>query len=140
VLESQQLVGFCDMVTDDESWLLQRYDHRRIRRISADEIRIRVTHTIAALKTILTVFLSIDGAIAINRLTPGEKFNTGHFCEKYPNRFPGSCTAGVLQALQDRSCILMMPYFIDQLQLKLLSTLPVPTCSPTTPQPGYQSV
>jgi hypothetical protein len=30
----------------------------------------------------LTVFLSIDGTILTNRLTPGEKFNSGYFCEK----------------------------------------------------------
>jgi hypothetical protein len=33
-------------------------------------------------KTMPTVFLSIGGAILINWLTPGEKFNNGQFCEK----------------------------------------------------------
>jgi hypothetical protein len=32
-------------------------------------------------KTMLTVFLSIDGAILINWLIPVEKFNSGCFCE-----------------------------------------------------------
>jgi hypothetical protein len=36
----------------------------------------------AAPKIMLTVFLSIDSAILINWLTPGEKFNDGYFCEK----------------------------------------------------------
>jgi hypothetical protein len=30
----------------------------------------------------LTVFLSIDSTISLNLLTPGEKFNSGAFCEK----------------------------------------------------------
>jgi hypothetical protein len=38
-------------------------------------------HAIAAQKTMLTVFLCINGAILINWLTPGEKFNSRYFCE-----------------------------------------------------------
>jgi hypothetical protein len=41
-----------------------------------------VACTIAAPKTTLTVFLSIHSAIFINWLPPGEKFNSGYFCEK----------------------------------------------------------
>jgi hypothetical protein len=82
VLESQQTVGFRDIVTGDESWFLQRYHHRQIWCISVNEIPTRVTYTI--------------------ELTSGEKFNSGHFCEKYPSRFPKSRAAGALQSPQDR--------------------------------------
>jgi hypothetical protein len=75
-------VGFRDIVTRAESWFLQHYGHRQIWCRSVDEIMTRVARTIAAPKPILTVFLSIDGAILINWLTPGEKFNSGWFCEK----------------------------------------------------------
>jgi hypothetical protein len=82
VLESQQRVGFRDIVTGDESWFLQYYNHRKIWCISANEMPTRVRYMTAALNTILTVFWSIDGAILINRLTPGEKFDNHSFCEK----------------------------------------------------------
>jgi hypothetical protein len=36
----------------------------------------------AASKTRLTVFRSINGAIFINCLSPREKINSGYFCEK----------------------------------------------------------
>jgi hypothetical protein len=82
VLESQQRVGFRDIVTGDESWFLQHSDYRQIWFISVDDIPTRVAHAIAAPKTILAVFLSIDGAILINCLTPGEKVNRDYFCKR----------------------------------------------------------
>jgi hypothetical protein len=45
---------------------------------------IRVACPIAASKAMLTVFLRIQGEIFINRLPPGENFNSGYFCEKIP--------------------------------------------------------
>jgi hypothetical protein len=62
----------------------------------------------------LTVFLSLHGAIFIDWLQPGEKFNSGYFWEEYSSRFPGCCTAGTVQVLQDRRCILTMPHLIAQ--------------------------
>jgi hypothetical protein len=49
-LESQQRVGFCDIVTGDKSWFLQYYGHRQILCISADDVPTRVAHTITAQK------------------------------------------------------------------------------------------
>jgi hypothetical protein len=60
MLESQQAVGFRHVVTSDKSWVLQHYNHRQIRRISADEVPARVMLTISAQKTMLTVLLSIS--------------------------------------------------------------------------------
>jgi hypothetical protein len=102
VLESQQRVGSCDIVIDEESWFLQHYDHRQILCISADDISTRVAQTATAQKIILTVFLSIDGAILINWLTPKEKFHSGGFCEKHSSRLPRSCTEGALHGPQGR--------------------------------------
>jgi hypothetical protein len=82
MLESQQTVGFRHVVTGDESWVLQHYNHRQIWCTSADEVPARVTLTTSAQKTMLTVLLSIDGAILINWLTAREKFNSGYFYEK----------------------------------------------------------
>jgi hypothetical protein len=81
VFESQQRVGLSDIVTGDESCFLQHYAHWQIWCILADEVPTRVTNTITAPQTMLTVFLSIDGGILINRLTPREKLNSGHFCK-----------------------------------------------------------
>jgi hypothetical protein len=41
-----------------------------------------VVHAIAAPKTTFRVFLSINGAIFINWLPPGEKINSANSCEK----------------------------------------------------------
>jgi hypothetical protein len=82
VLQGQQRIGFRDIVTGDESWFLHHYDHWQIWRVSADEVSTIVVHMITAAQTMLTVFLSINSAIFINSLPPGEKFNSGHFCEK----------------------------------------------------------
>jgi hypothetical protein len=65
-LESQQRVGFRDIVTSEESWCLQHYDHRQIWCTSADEAPTKVTHKIAQ-KTML-----IDSVILINWLIPGK--------------------------------------------------------------------
>jgi hypothetical protein len=118
VLKKQRRVGFRNQVTDDESWFLQDSNHQQSWCVSADEVPTRVVHTIAAQKTILTVFLRINGAISIKRLRPEGKFNSGCFCEKYSSRFPRSCTAGALHVSQRRYCILTMPHVICQLQLK----------------------
>jgi hypothetical protein len=37
---------------------------------------------ITAQETMMTVFLCTNGAILINWLTPGEKFNSGYLCKK----------------------------------------------------------
>jgi hypothetical protein len=71
VLESQQRVGFPDIVTGDKSWFLYHDDHRQICCTSADEVPTIVAHIIAAPKTMLNVLLSIEGTILINWLTPG---------------------------------------------------------------------
>jgi hypothetical protein len=82
MLESQQRVGFRDIVTGDESLFLHHCDHWQIWHTSGDEVPGRATHRMTAQKTILTLFLSVNGTILINSLTPGEKFNRGNFCEK----------------------------------------------------------
>jgi hypothetical protein len=94
VLESQQRVGFRDIVTNDESWFLQHYDHRQIWCIWADDVPTGVTHTIDAQKTMVTVLLSIDGAILINWLTPWGIFNSGYFCEKVLEPFSETLHGG----------------------------------------------
>jgi hypothetical protein len=80
VLESQQRVGFHDIVTSDESWFLQHYDHRQIWCVSADEVPTRVNHTIATPKTMLTVFLSVRGVVFTNWLPLAGKFKSSYFC------------------------------------------------------------
>ena len=80
LLERQRRVKFRDIVTGDESWFLQHYDHERIWSVSADEVPTRVRPTISVRKTMLTVFLSVRGAILINWLPADEKFNSGYFC------------------------------------------------------------
>jgi hypothetical protein len=70
--EQQQKVDFLDIVTGDESWFLQPYNHQQIRCLSADEVLTRVARTIAALRTMLTVFGSIQGAYFIDWFPPGE--------------------------------------------------------------------
>jgi hypothetical protein len=103
VLESQQKVGLRDIVAGDESRFLQHSGHRQIWCISADEVPTRMTQTIAAQKTMLTVFLSIDGTILINWFTPGSKFNSGYFCEEILEPFseilPGGRAAGFLRPI-----------------------------------------
>jgi hypothetical protein len=66
VLENQQRISFRDIVTGDESWFLQHYDHCQIWCVSADEMPTRVTHTIAAPKSMFTVFLSVRGVVFTN--------------------------------------------------------------------------
>jgi hypothetical protein len=80
--ESQQRVSFRDIMTGGESRFLQQYDHQQNWCVSADEVSTKVTHTRTAQKTMLLVFLSIHGAIFISRLPPGEKINSGYFCEQ----------------------------------------------------------
>jgi hypothetical protein len=58
--------------------IIGRYDHI----ISADEAPTRMTHTIATQKTLLAVFLIIDGAILIHWLTPGAQIKLGPFLRK----------------------------------------------------------
>jgi hypothetical protein len=41
-----------------------------------------MARTIAALKTMLTAFQNIHSAIFVDWFLPGEKFNSGDFCEK----------------------------------------------------------
>jgi hypothetical protein len=115
VLEGQLILGFCDIVTGDESWFLEHYDHRQIWCGSADEAPTRAVHTIAAQKAMLAMLLSINGVIFINWLPPGETFNNGYFCEKCPSRFPRSCTAGVLHMREGRYCILTLSHLIGRL-------------------------
>jgi hypothetical protein len=50
VLESQQRVGFNDIVAGHESWFFQYYHHQQIWCISADEVPTRVTQTIVIQK------------------------------------------------------------------------------------------
>jgi hypothetical protein len=82
VFENQQRIGFHDIVTGDESWFLEHYDDRQTWCISADEVATRVMHAIAPKKTMLTVFLSINGAILINWPPLGQKLNSGYSCKK----------------------------------------------------------
>jgi 4-diphosphocytidyl-2C-methyl-D-erythritol kinase len=55
VLESQQRVGFHNIMTGTGSWFLQHCINRQKACISADEIPTRVTHSIAATKIMLTM-------------------------------------------------------------------------------------
>jgi hypothetical protein len=66
LLEQQGTVGFGDILMGDQSWFLQYYNHLQIWRLSADEVLIRMARTIAAPKTMLTVFLSIHDALFID--------------------------------------------------------------------------
>jgi hypothetical protein len=78
-LDDQHIVGFPDIVTGDESRFLQHYDHKRIWYVLADEVLTMVSPPIAASKTILTMFLSVRGAIFINRLYSASKFDGNSF-------------------------------------------------------------
>jgi hypothetical protein len=71
-------------VTGDKSQFLQHYNHQQIWFVSAEEVLTKVASTMAAPKTMLTVFLSIHSAIFIDWLPPWEEFNSGYFCEKRP--------------------------------------------------------
>jgi hypothetical protein len=79
LLEDQRIVGFSDIVTEDESRFLQHYDHERMWYVSVVEVATRVRPTIAASKTMLTVFLSGRGDIFINWLPSRGKFNSNYF-------------------------------------------------------------
>jgi hypothetical protein len=72
ILEQQQRVDFRDIVTSDESWFLQHYNHRKIRCPSVDEVWIRLARLMAASTAMLTVFLSIQGEIFPDRLQRGK--------------------------------------------------------------------
>jgi hypothetical protein len=100
MLKSQQAVRYRDIMTSGEPGFLQRPDHRRISCVSDDAVSTRVTHTEAAAKSMLTVWLTIDCAILINWLQPGEKLKSGSFSGKYGSQFPRSCTVAALQELQ----------------------------------------
>jgi hypothetical protein len=53
VFQGQRKVGFRDIMTGDESWFLQHYNHSQTSCLSADEILTRATQTIADEKTML---------------------------------------------------------------------------------------
>jgi chemotaxis methyl-accepting protein methylase len=72
VLEQKQRVGFYEIVTGDESWFLRHSNHWERLCLSADEVRTSVRRTRAALKTMFTVFSSIQRAIFIDWLPPGK--------------------------------------------------------------------
>jgi hypothetical protein len=68
-------------VTGDESWILQEDDHQQIWYVSADEIPTKVRQVMVTSKTMLTMLLSIHGAIFINYLPSDENFNNSCFCQ-----------------------------------------------------------
>jgi hypothetical protein len=80
LLESQQRFGFRDIVTRDEFWFLQNYEHRQIWCLPGDEVTKRVIRTIATPKEMLTVFLGVDGVVFTDWLPDGERFNSDYFC------------------------------------------------------------
>jgi hypothetical protein len=80
VIESQQRIGFRDVVTGDESWFLQHYAHRQIWCVSADEVPTRVTHKIAAPKSMLTLLLSVRGVVFTNWLPSTGNVESSYFC------------------------------------------------------------
>jgi hypothetical protein len=102
LLEDQRIVGFSDIVTGDESWFLQHYDHERMWCVSADEDPTRVCPRIAASKTILTVFLSGRGAIFINWILLETTSTATTSANMYWGRSLGFCTTGEIHILQDR--------------------------------------
>jgi hypothetical protein len=57
-----------------------------------------------------TVFLGVNGAILINWLSPGEKFNSGLFCEKILEPL-----SEILHVPRCRYFILTVPHLIGQL-------------------------
>jgi hypothetical protein len=81
LLESQRGVNFRDIVTWDESWFLRHSEHERNWCLSADEIPTKVRPTIGVRKTMLTVFLSVRGAVLITWLPHQAKFNSTYFCQ-----------------------------------------------------------
>jgi hypothetical protein len=97
MFEHQQMGGFGDIVTGDESWLLQQYNHHQTWCLSADRVPTRVMRTKAAPKNMLKVFLGIHGAIFIDWLPPGESSKADTFVTKCSNRFPRSCTTAAVQ-------------------------------------------
>jgi hypothetical protein len=82
VLQRKWRVGYGDIVTSDESWLLQHCNHRKIWCISAYEVSTRAAYTIPVRKTTFTVFLSVHRAVFINWLSPRKRFNSGYFCHQ----------------------------------------------------------
>jgi hypothetical protein len=66
----------------DESWFLQHHNYQQRECRSAHKILTRVAPPIAALQTMFRVFLRIQDAIFIVWFPPGERFNSGYFCEK----------------------------------------------------------
>jgi hypothetical protein len=81
LLESQRGVNLRDIVTGEESWFPSHDEHERIWCLSADEVPTGVRPTIGVRKTMLTVFLSVRGAVLINWLPPQAKFNSTYFCQ-----------------------------------------------------------
>jgi hypothetical protein len=115
VLESQNRVGFRDIVTGGESLFPQPYDHWPIWRASADELPKRVAHTIAAQKHILTVFLGSHGTDLVNWFPPGGKSNVADFCEKTLEPL-----SEVLHIPQGRYGILTILHVIGQFELRIV--------------------
>jgi hypothetical protein len=94
LLESQQRIGFRDIVTGDESWILQHYDHRQIWCVSADEVPTKVSSTITAPESMLTVFLSVREVAFTNWLPSGGKSTGATSVQKYWSHSLKSCTTG----------------------------------------------
>jgi hypothetical protein len=90
------------------------------------------------LKTMLIVFSSVYGAIFIDWLPPGEKFNNGQFWEHDSGRFLRSCTADDLWVLQDRQCILTIPDLIGEPWLRTIFRVASSVMLPI--QPLHQSM
>jgi hypothetical protein len=67
-------------MTRDESWFLQYYAHRPIWCLPGVEVPKRGGHHLATPKTMLTVFLGVDGVVLIDWLPAAGRFNNDYFC------------------------------------------------------------
>jgi hypothetical protein len=120
LLENQQSVQFHDIVPGGESRFCNIMRTRGYC-VSADEVRTKARLTIIAPKTMLTVFLSVLGAIFINWLPLGRSSTVTTSVNTCSSRSLGFYAAGEICPLQDRSCILTMPHLLGQAGLRIVS-------------------
>jgi hypothetical protein len=112
-----QRVGFCDIVTGDESWFLQHDKNRQVWCLPRDEVPKRVGYTSATLKMNLTVlFFWVHTPLSSQICSILETDSTAATsASRDCSHWPKSCIVVELGIRQCRSCILTMPSGIEQL-------------------------
>jgi hypothetical protein len=131
---TKQRVVFRDILTGDESWLLQHYNPRQIWCLSADEVQTKAAHAIAATKVMLVLFRTIHGAIFIDWPPLGEKFNRGYFCAKILELLSQALHSGRGTGFPRLiQCTLTVSHLIGYPPVKIVSRVANPDTFPNLP-------